>query len=200
MDMSLRKFALAVSGTLLLACTLSAQEVSRVSFNFGAGFTNPVGATGRDLDVGWNIQGGGGYNFNSTFGLMLDTSFDQMPVNSGTLNSLGLTSGNINLWSLTLDPIVHVNNRGPVDVYFTGGGGLFHQYQDLNGVFTTPHGFEFPEYSTYTVNKPGIDAGMGVAFGDRWHGKFYAEARYERVFLGQYHTDAVPVSFGFRWQ
>jgi hypothetical protein len=50
------------------------------------------------------------------------------------------------------------------------------------------------------VNKPGFNAGMGVALGTKWHGKVFAEARYVHVFLnnGQ-RGDYVPVTFGFRW-
>ena len=36
--------------------------------------------------------------------------------------------------------------------------------------------------------------------GAKWRGKFYAEAKYDHVFLnGFLHTDYLPVSFGFRW-
>jgi hypothetical protein len=31
-----------------------------------------------------------------------------------------------------------------------------------------------------------------------WHGKFFAEAKYNRIFAN-YHSDYVPVTFGFRW-
>jgi len=41
---------------------------------------------------------------------------------------------------------------------------------------------------------------MGVSLGTKWHVKFYAEARYHRMFLGNdRHTDLLPVTFGFRW-
>jgi hypothetical protein len=55
--------------------------------------------------------------------------------------------------------------------------------------------------ASYSVNKPGIDAGMGIAFGSKWHGKFFAEARYNRIFMGRFggDTEYVPVTFGFRW-
>ncbi len=53
--------------------------------------------------------------------------------------------------------------------------------------------------ASYSVNKPGIDVGAGIAFGSKWHGKFFAEAKYDRIFMGQYHTDYLPVTFGFRW-
>jgi hypothetical protein len=39
---------------------------------------------------------------------------------------------------------------------------------------------------------------VGVAFGHKWGGRFFAEARYDRIFTGNYHTDYLPVTFGFR--
>lgn len=52
--------------------------------------------------------------------------------------------------------------------------------------------------SSSSVNKPGWDAGVGIAFGSVWHGKFFAEAKYNRI-AANYHTDYLPVTFGFRW-
>jgi len=123
-----------------------------------------------------------------------------------------LGGGSLNVFSATLNPIVHVAPHGPVDVYFTGGGGLYRQNRDFTqpgitrGVGFDPF-FGFYPYaapvdvvvSSYSVVKPGIDAGMGVAFGSKWGGKFFGEARYNRIFLGNRHTDYVPVTFGFRW-
>jgi hypothetical protein len=41
---------------------------------------------------------------------------------------------------------------------------------------------------------------MGVAFGTKWHGKLFAEARYVHVFTNNnMRADYVPVTFGFRW-
>jgi hypothetical protein len=119
----------------------------------------------------------------------------------------------VNMWSLTLNPIVHTNPRGPVDVYFIGGGGLYHRRQEFTqpttSVFT---GFDpfFGFYpvavpttqvlTSYSVNKPGVNGGVGLSFGTKWHVKFYAEARYHRMFLGgDRHTDYLPVTFGLRW-
>lgn len=54
--------------------------------------------------------------------------------------------------------------------------------------------------SSYSVNKPGIDVGAGVAFATKWHGKIYAEAPYDRMFyINSFHSDYLPVSFGYRW-
>jgi hypothetical protein len=54
--------------------------------------------------------------------------------------------------------------------------------------------------ASYSVNKPGVDVGAGVAVGTRWHGKVFAEARWDHIFIGgNRHVDYVPVTFGFRW-
>ena len=204
--------------SLLISCatmaTLSAQETSKATFQIGTGFVQGVGRTGSNLDAGWNLSAGAGVNFGQWAGLMLNLNYDSMGINSSTLNNIGVPGGNVNVFSATIDPVVHVTpHNSHVDIYLTGGGGLYHRYQD----FTAPgvarvYGFNpwFGFYpaavpattilSSYSVNKPGFDVGMGVALGTKWHGKFYAEARYNRMFMGpSYHMDYLPVTFGFRW-
>ena len=210
-----KSFVLVSTFGLLSVASLSAQntqENQRFTFGLGAGFTTPVGNTGRFLDDGWNIQGGGGVNLSPYVGVMLDLNYNSMGVNSATLGNFGFPGGGVHIFSATLDPIVHLNPHGRVDVYVTGGGGIYHENQDFttSGVasVTASNGFfgAFPAglpvnniLSSYTVNKPGVDVGAGIALGSKWHGKFFAEARYNRIFMGQFHTDFVPVTFGFRW-
>jgi hypothetical protein len=53
---------------------------------------------------------------------------------------------------------------------------------------------------SYSLVKPGVNGGAGLAFGSKWSGKFYAEARYNRICMNNnLHTDYVPATFGFRW-
>ena len=197
--------AAAVSGGLI------AQETPRFAFSGGAGFSMPVGNTGRNLDTGWNVRAGAGINFSSYLGAMLNVGYDSMGIQSGVLNNLGYGGGNLNVFSATIDPIVHLKPKSSVDVYVTGGGGLFHQNQQftqpsvsLVGGFNPFFGFYQVPVATnvvvaqYSLNKPGIDVGAGVAFGKKWGGKFFAEARYNRIFTGNYHTDYLPITFGFR--
>src|SRR4051794_40167464 len=94
---------------LAIVSALSAQEVPRFTFDLGGGFTQPVGNTGRHLDTGWNIQGGAGYNFSSHVGVMLQLDYNWMGINSSTLNNIGFPGGNVNVFSATIDPIVHLN-------------------------------------------------------------------------------------------
>ena len=207
------KHTLLASGIgLLLGGVIFAQETPKFAFNLGGGFTEPVGGTGTRLNTGWNLSAGAGYNFTSHVGALVQFSDSQSDINRATLNNLGFPGGDVNIWSLTLNPIVHTNPRGPVDLYFIGGGGLYHWRQE----FTAPDvaavtGFD-PFFgffqtaipvqdvlSSYSVNKPGVNGGLGLAFGTKWNVKFYAEARYHRIIFGDRHADMLPVTFGIRW-
>jgi hypothetical protein len=166
--------------------------------------------SGRQVDMGWNIGAGAGINFSPYVGAMLDFGYNSMGVTSSVLNNLGFGGGSLDVFSATLDPIVHLNPKGHVDAYLTGGGGFYHQYQNFTQP-TVAYGTGFNPFfgyypfavpanvivSSYTVNKPGIDAGAGFALGNKWHGEFFAEAKHNRIFVGSYHTDYVPVTFGF---
>jgi Outer membrane protein beta-barrel domain len=193
---------------LLCIGTLSAQEVSRFSFELGGGFTQTVGSTGRYLNDGWNLQGGVGYNFSNYLGVMGEVGYNSLGFNGATLSNLGYPGGGVNVFSATIDPIVHLTPRSHFDLYAIGGGGLYHWSEN----FSAPTGAVMP-FATgsfpivipsvgdaYSVNKPGFNAGMGVALGTKWHGKVFAEARYVHVFLNNnLRGDYVPVTFGFRW-
>jgi Outer membrane protein beta-barrel domain len=193
---------------VLLMGPMQAQENHGFTFDMGAGFTNPLGTGGRSLDNGWNIQAGAGYNFIPHVGAMLDFGFNNMGVNSATLGNLGYSGGTLRVFSATVDPIFHLNPHGHVDVYVTGGGGFYHEWQTFTnpGIATgfNPF-FGFFNYgvnvvaASSSVNKPGVNIGAGVQIGTKWHGKFFAEARYHRIYTNPIPTDYIPVTFGFRW-
>jgi hypothetical protein len=208
----MKKLTLITCISLIAVGTASAQEFSHLAFQVGAGFTTPVGNTGRYTDVGWNIGAGAGFNFNHQVGILIDANYNTLGINSTTLQSAGTPGGGVHVFSATLDPIVHVTPKAKFDVYLTGGGGLYRREEDLTaptvGFYSGFNPF-FGYYSgaygatavlaSSSVVKPGVDGGLGIAFGSKWHGKFYAEAKYNRIFMGNYHTDYVPVTFGFRW-
>jgi len=198
----------------LLSCAAaSAQETNKFTFNAGAGFTQPVGNSARHLDTGWTLGLGAGYNITSHAGVVLGFDYTHMGINSGTLANVGFPGGNVHVWDFTLDPIFHITPHKPVDFYLSGGGGVYHWTQE----FTAPTISTFTAFdpffgfynvgipttqilSSYSVVKPGVNIGGGFAFGSRWHAKFYAEARYHKVFLGNdRHTDYIPVTFGVRF-
>jgi hypothetical protein len=188
-------------------------ESSRFTFDLGAGFTETVGSTRTQLDkTGYNVAGGAGYNFTKNLGVMVDLGYTSLGINGATLATFGAPGGNVGIFTALVDPVVHLSPFHHVDVYFTGGGGMFRQRQE----FTAPEvataeaynpffGF-YPvsvgitqAYNSYSVVKPGYDSGAGIEFGSRWHGKFFAEAHYYHMFNTGTHTDFIPCTFGFRW-
>jgi hypothetical protein len=192
---------------IFAAGALQAQEVPPFTFNAGAGFTNPIGTFGRYNDVGWNVQGGAGFNFNSWVSLMADVGFNNMGINGATLSNFGAPGGTSQIWSFTLDPVVHLTGKRRFDLYVTGGGGDYRVQSQLTtpvgGFAPTPFGGVpvFGNYvlSSYSVNKPGFDAGLGVNLGSKWRAKFYAEAKYNRIYTSNGVTDFIPVTFGVRF-
>jgi len=209
----MKRFALASCIGILALGAANAQEFSKFTADIGGGFTSPVGGTGRYLDTGWNVRGGVGMNFSRFAGIKLNLGFDDMGINSATLGQVGVPGGGVHLFSATIDPVVHVSPASSrVDVYLTGGGGMFHEYQNFTAptlVTTTAYLPFFGFYpatfaanqvlSSYTVTKPGFDIGGGIGIGKVGNGKFFMEARWEHVFLNGAHLDAVPVTFGFRF-
>jgi hypothetical protein len=195
--------ALAVGGLL--------QAQPRGIFNIGGGFTEPIGGTGSRLDRGWNVNAGAGVAFNRFAALKLDFTFNRASINQSTLASLGFPDGNVRMWGLTLNPEFHTNADGFTDIYFTVGGGLYRRTQEFTQpTVATVVGYDpfFGLYqaavpatqvlSSYSVLKPGVNGGIGIAFGRR-RAKIYAEARYHRMFIGDSHTDMLPVTFGVRF-
>jgi hypothetical protein len=198
----------------LAGSTLFGQsETSRFTFDLGAGFTESVGATSIQLNqTGWNAGGGAGYNFTKNIGVMVDLGYTSLGINSATLSSFAAPGGNVGIFTATVDPVVHVAPFHHVSMYLTGGGGMFRQRQEFTApsvataeVYNPFFGF-YPvsvgateAFGQYSVIKPGFDTGAGIEFGSKWHGKFFAQAKYYHMFNNNSHTDFIPVTFGFRW-
>jgi hypothetical protein len=175
---------------------------ARATGFFGVGATAPVNPTARITDTGWNFAGGIGVTKNY-LGLMLDFSFNDLGLNRSTLRQFGATRGSEKFWALTVDPVFHVNQRGPVDFYVTGGGGLYGRISTLRA----PSGFGGPfsgadeVVSSFTRYKPGVDGGAGFSFNVGYTNrvKVFLEARYHHMFTPGSGESFVPVTLGVRF-
>jgi hypothetical protein len=200
--------------TLLTLCGLAALPAlaqPRFTGFVGGGFTEPINPIGKRLDRGWNAAAGAGIS-NDNIGLMVDFTFLNNPINRTTLNNLGMPDGSTRVWGITLDPVVHVTQRGPVDFYMTGGGGIYHRTVEFTQpaiatitVFDPWFGFYPADIATnqvigsYGVYKGGINGGVGASFRIGGGAKVFAEARYHHIFTGRVGSDFIPVTFGIRW-
>jgi hypothetical protein len=97
-------FASVIGSTLV---PLAAQETENSFFTaaVGAGFTTPVYRTGTQLDNGWNFAAQAGINlFAAHLGLVGEFAFNDMGINSTTLNNLGFPGGNTYIWNVQPTP------------------------------------------------------------------------------------------------
>jgi Outer membrane protein beta-barrel domain len=206
--LGMRSFALTICVGLIAAGTAGAAEGPQLMFDLGVGFTTPVEAAGNFLDTGANIQGGVGANFASWFGTKLQLDYNSMGFNRNSFYYVGAYRGDVDIFSATVDPIIYLNPHGHVVPYLIGGGGVYYQQENFHGpgcllsyygCYLSPFG-QGRFLGSYSVTKPGINAGVGFEFGPKRRGKIFAEARWTRIFLtSSFHMDYVPVVFGFRW-
>jgi opacity protein-like surface antigen len=206
--------AFCVAG-LLSAWPAAAQNNNHLTFNIGAGFTEPVRHTDGRVDVGYNINAGAGINLTPAFGVIGEFGYNHFALASPVLNAAGVPDGNARLYSLTLNPIVRFNPHGRFDVYAIGGGGYYRRTMEFTAptiatitAFDPFFGVFFPaavpantSLGSFTQNKAGWNVGAGFTVqmkGDS-NAKFFAESRYHHVYTTPVSTSMLPVTFGFRW-
>src|SRR5262249_3166369 len=138
------------------------REPIRPTGFFGVGFTTPVNPLATKLDAGWNLAGGVGIT-SDYVGINLDAMFTDFGINRPTLLRAGFPSRSQRYWASTADPIFHVNPRGPVDFYITGGGGIYSQITQyrLRSGFRGPFSDLDDLVGSYTLYKPGVNGGAG---------------------------------------
>ncbi len=196
-----RAFLLLISfalAALPAAAQRSLPEVRPNAF-FGLGFSQPVNPIATRLDTGWNFTGGGGLT-TEYVGVLLDFTYNDFGANRRNLNGAGARDGYQRYWALTVDPKVHVNNRGPVDFYVTGGGGLYSQISEYRfrggGFYPGPGEFILRD----TIYKGGVDGGAGFAFNIGYsRAKIFAEARFHHMFTHGSGANFIPVTIGISW-
>jgi len=128
---------------------------------------------------------------------MVDAMLNNFGFTHDALLRAGARGGSQRYWALTVDPIFHVNERGPVDFYLTGGGGLYSQITK----YRASAGGGYDLISSRTICKPGVNGGAGFAYslGYRSNIKIFAEARYHHMFTRGSGASLIPVTVGVRF-
>lgn len=174
-------------------------EQPQVNGFFGVGVATPINPIATRLDTGWALTGGVGVT-GRYLGVMLDANYTDFGINRETLRFVGAPRGGQKYWSITVDPVFHVNRRGPIDFYLIGGGGLYSQvtqYRLRNDRFDGDDLL----YSN-AVYKPGVNGGAGFAFNvGGYHNrvKVFTEARFHHMFVGRNGASYIPVTVGVRF-
>ena len=172
------------------ASAIPAAAQARATGFFGAGFSQALNPIGTRLDTGWNVSGGVGVSGRYA-GIMVDMMYTDFGLNRDTAFLLGADHGRQQFWALTLDPVLHLNARGPVDFYITGGGGLYSQMFDLHN-----HG-GFHGHFSDTLYKAGVDGGAGFSYRlGEGRIRLFTEARYHHMFTPGSGSSFIPVTIG----
>lgn len=201
---------------------------SHMAIELGAGAVAPIGndvSGGRGVGLrgydtwGYTVAGGAGWNFTKHLGTLIEYRFDRNKIPGATLHALGQFHGNINTWSLTLDPIVYLPLTHTKGAYVTGGGGFYRKVTNFTApqLVTQCYFFCYQGYANETTahfssNQGGLNIGAGLywkAFGADSNTKLYAEARYEwvdspalsspTIFNGEGTEGLIPVTLGIRF-
>lgn len=204
-----------LAGLTLIAIATPAFAQSPISFSIGGGPTVPGKHMGQRFNNGYNLTAGIGIHPIRAFGVMAEFGFNDLGITRTALDAVGVPGGSGRIYSVTLNPMVHLVPRGRFDVYLIGGGGYYRRTVE----FTQPSsaiatGFDpywgvfFPvEVPTTTViasrtqNKAGINGGAGIAIrlGEDSRSTIFAESRYHYLYTSPVRTGVLPITFGFRW-
>jgi hypothetical protein len=174
---------------------------NKYTFIGGVGVDVLSGNTHKYYTPSYDVQVGGGRNFNKHFAVLLQFDYDHLGLQGSTLanqqnlynygvapgNQVTGLDGNAHVWSFTVDPTYTFYSGDTLGAYVVGGVGFFHKVTN----FTLPEAacadyyceFEYEvdeNVDHYTSNAPGFDGGFGFTYKpSRFAGeRFYAEARY----------------------
>ena len=161
----------------------------------------PVNPVASRLNTGWNLAGGIGVGYRYV-GILLDGMYNDFGINRSTLAQEGAPSGHQRYWAFSANPIFHVNPRGPIDFYLTGGVGVYGQvvqYRASSNEGRFPGRYDLT--SSNHLVKPGANLGAGFAFnlGHERDPKVFVEARYHHMFTRGSGASLIPVTVGVRF-
>jgi len=196
---------------VLISSSASAQQV-RWSFKLGGGLAIPTGTYNTYVKEGWQGQLGAGYfPRGGTLGLSAEFNRSSTGIDQHFLDSLGATEGSSRLWSLTLNGIAKVLQRGRIAPYLIGGAGYYNRTVEFNGATALVpiddpwwSGTDIPAGSalnSYSKNSFGLNAGAGLAYTLAKDGAVFLEGRYHHAFADPVDSQVLPivvgVTFGF---
>jgi len=169
----------------------------RPTGGIGVGFSTPVNPLATRLDAGWNLAGGIGVQ-TGPVGVMVDFLVAGFGINHAALLRQGAQHGTQKYWAVTLDPIIHINDRGPVDFYLTGGLGVYGQITNYR--ISAGPASQYDLIRSEDLYRPGVNGGAGFAFNMGYSPvKVFLEARYHHLFTPGPGSSLIPVTVGVRF-
>ena len=199
----------------------NADGSSKIAFVAGAGLDTPTGSTAKYYTPNFALVVGGGINFNKTFGVLAEFSYQKMGLTGGAINTdynntynyfvsqgnnpsdvtnyLAGFDANAHIYGISIDPVVNLVGQGKVGAYVTGGLGYYHKTTN----FTLPQltqniyggvGYVNTTFDSYGAGGIGFNGGVGLTYKISQFGgeRLFAEARYQWINLGKTNSDFFP--------
>jgi opacity protein-like surface antigen len=190
--------------------------------HFYGGYDFMTGDFGNIVDDGWTLGGGATWWPETTpVGLRFDLGYNNADFSREFLQALDevttgdISTGDVDIWSLTANVVWGPDNSGPVSFYITGGVGAYYLSAQVGapGVFTGvicdpwyPF-WCYPGLVPGTVIKGsesttewGYNAGLGLTIEVGQSGsQIYFETIYHSAQTNEVTSDYVPLVFGYRW-
>ncbi len=172
---------------------------NKYTFEFGVGLPIPIGDTHVYNTPSYAFQLGAGRNFNKNFAVLLQFDWDNMGLQTKTLNNelalynladadLSSIGGNTHVWSFTLNPMYNFFQGNTLGAYVVGGFGFYHKVTTFTtpetGLVYTYFGYEEVEenasFDHYSSNAIGVNGGFGFTYKPSKFAneKFFVEGRY----------------------
>jgi hypothetical protein len=194
---------------------------SRLTLNLGGGVTTPLNPTGNYTGVSGNFNAGVGYSINKKNSISGEFMWSGLPASVFILHPIEAPSGNINLYSLTVNYRHHIDSihGSAFGLYGILGGGWYYRYSSIDknyivppatvcapsyywwGYACDPGGYVASQTVAYRgASSGGVNGGVGftIRLSDSgW--KFYTEARYHYAFTTRVPTTLIPVTMGIRY-
>jgi hypothetical protein len=215
------KKILGLIAVLCAACTIPAYGQSKLMFNLGGGVSTPLNPTGAYTGVSGNFNVGAGYSIDKKNSISGEFMWSGLPTSVFVLHPIDSPSGNINLYTLTVNYRHHIDSihGSPFGLYGIAGGGWYYRYSSIDknyvvppttvctpiyyywGYACDPGGYVASQTVAYKgASSAGLNGGVGftIRLSDSgW--KFYTEARYHYAFSNRIPTTLIPVTMGIRY-
>jgi opacity protein-like surface antigen len=190
--------------------------------HFYAGYDFASGDFGNLVDNGWTLGGGTTWwPETAPAGLKIDLGYNNFDIASDVIKAIDdattgtVTTGDVDVWSLTANVIWGPDNSGPVSFYLTGGVGVYYLKGQIGapGVFTGIICDPWYPFWCYPGAVPGTvikgeesttewgyNAGLGLTIEVGQSGsQIYFEAIYHSAQTNEVTSDYIPLVVGYRW-
>lgn len=208
--------------TVLMAAALASPALAqpmkdkRWTLNVAAGYTVPNGVVDEFFDGGLAFEFGLTYMpKRSHLGAWIGTAFSGLDVNDEMLEILGVSAGDMRIWSLQGGGIWASRTKKTFNVYVAMGVGWYQREIDLLRPTTEEvpgwcidwWDFCQPESVVQTgeiVGKNntsdfGFNGAIGMTFTLKNLSQVYVELQYNSIQNDAVETEFVPLTVGYRW-